>query len=545
MHWRHFAELDAGKVARRKSLRSSVFAESRNKRSPRKSLSPSKNQKMRDSGLHAITAHSLDITLSAPDIPKPEQALVRNEDVHCENTEISTNNVGSLEALQKGANGDNARGTPGSASPGEGVETGAETDPVCSISSSLDNGPNDSASDVSFEGFEDEGEPPQAEKGIAEEIRLIANLAPNVVLVNIEANAETKSDQGPSMQPAREAKSSRGDANLPLIGQPDTLNNSKEGDGISTTLNGAILSFSPGNHDSMADAAIKTLDDNDGGAIGSKAVDVAMRSAKASNDGSQERKTRYGSRISDDTSMLKDFLSRAQAKKAAKAQESAHNLGSASSPRRSPRKILGKLDQNSPASTKIKESISRCNTPPGKVKLGSFDMNQEVEETGPEPPSQRRSARKRPPAPSRTPKEVTPSLIPLRRPDGPEAIKLQKSAVQELAIVTRANTRRNKGQAKMPRVILESLASSESPQESLSKKRKLKAGKTVDWDETLVYYHETTKGKVADEKPKMKRERGLGTVNGTPAGKKSGPDGTGTLLERRATPGKRTRGTAQ
>ncbi|KAL9601956.1 MAG: hypothetical protein Q9219_002180 [cf. Caloplaca sp. 3 TL-2023] len=239
----------------------------------------------------------------------------------------------------------------------------------------------------------------------------------------------------------------------------------------------------------------------------------------------EPRRTRSGTRFSDDTNMLKDFLSRAQARK--HARDTAKSSAAAISPTRSPRKALASLDSNSPLPHKTREVANRAGTPPGKVRLGEMQMDNIEEMMGDASPV-RRSTRKRLPAPAKTALSA-PSFIPVRRADGAEPVVLQKSVAQELALVTRTNTRRNKGQAKPPAVILKSLTGQESEGE-VKGGHVLRSSKCVGWDEKLVYYQDGTIGKakaevlVEEKRPKARRLRGLGTSNGTPAPKRTTAD---------------------
>lgn len=245
---------------------------------------------------------------------------------------------------------------------------------------------------------------------------------------------------------------------------------------------------------------------------------------------SPRRSARSGIRFSDDTSMLKDFLSRAQARKQARdAALTAEPLGTtrSPSPRRSPRKALASLDSNSPSPHGTSEAVNRVRTPPGKVKLGEAhleDMDETVTSTSPV----RRSTRKRLAGPSKT-STGAPSFIPVRRADGTEPVVLPKSVSQELALVTRTNTRRNKGQAKPPAIILKTLGVEEMEEESQGG-HSLRKCKSVGWDQRLVYYHDGTevhadaKVKMEEKRPKARRLRGLGAGNGTPAPKRQTAD---------------------
>ena len=230
-----------------------------------------------------------------------------------------------------------------------------------------------------------------------------------------------------------------------------------------------------------------------------------------------ESRTRSGARFSDDTTLLKDFLHRAQARKAGKVQK---NVSSASDIIASPRKPLAVIDKNSPSPKKSKSRANRLFTPPGKPKVESV-LDGENPLNG--PGSCRRSARTKSPAPSKI-LSGAPSLIPVRRADSTEHVVLQRSDAQELATVTRANTRRNKGHAKPPKLMLESIAP-EVPDTWLDATHPKGSVKAVSWDETLAYFFTTTEGEDEKEKqtkarPKAKRLKGLGATNGTPAPRK-------------------------
>ena len=270
---------------------------------------------------------------------------------------------------------------------------------------------------------------------------------------------------------------------------------------------------------------------------------------------SSPTKKRLMARISDsdDTTMLKAFVSRAQAKKALNAAKSSPTK-EIRTPRRSPRKILGNLDRNSPSPVKQPRQPLKAGKLPGTPRSKSASSvphpEDDEDEISMAPTSQRRSTRKRSPAPPATsictvPDPAGPSRIPFRRPDGSEPVRMQsiRSEAQELALMTRANTRRNKGKAQMPRAILKALTSggaadepavvataaaaaavTATPQRGRPRKYPLK---NVDWDATLVYYPDVKDNKACkgqstrDDKDKKQRIRGLGASNGTPMVKKS------------------------
>ena len=261
---------------------------------------------------------------------------------------------------------------------------------------------------------------------------------------------------------------------------------------------------------------------------------VRMLDPECQNTQSPQMKTRSGARFSDDTNMLKDFLSRAQARKLSKevtlapaSNARAEAAAAAISPRRSQRNALATLDSNSPLPHKPREVGSHPGTPPNKpkaVEVHGEDNNEATRRGSPV----RRSSRKRLPAPVKT-ATGAPSFIPVRRADGTDPVVLQKSVAQELALITQSNTRRNKGQAKPPAVILKSLPV-ELVEDGSKGGHALRSCKTVGWDQKLVYYQDGTEAlvevesKMEEKGPKARRLRGLGSGNGTPAPKRKTAD---------------------
>ena len=231
-------------------------------------------------------------------------------------------------------------------------------------------------------------------------------------------------------------------------------------------------------------------------------------------------KTRSGIRFSDDTSMLKEFLNRAQAKKAAKTPSlTAPDLPKSQiSPRRSPRKALGSQTGHSLSPQKPRNVPNRPGTPPGKPQVDAVDSD-DGEEISAEITSCRRSTRTRLPAPVKG-VPGAPSFIPVRRADGTDPVVLQKSQAQELAMVTRANTRRNKGQSKPPLLALQDLPTETTETASSTTfKRRTTSLKTVGWAEQLASYQDAKAAEEPEEtRPKVRKMRGLGAANnGTPA----------------------------
>ena len=233
------------------------------------------------------------------------------------------------------------------------------------------------------------------------------------------------------------------------------------------------------------------------------------------------QKTRSGAPFSDDTSMLKDFLNRAQARKAArKPLLSAPDAPIPQlSPRRSPRKMHGSQDGHASSPRKSRKTPNRRSSPPGKPKPEAPDSDGDEEQTA-EPASCRRSTRARLPAPAKTPPGA-PSFIPVRRADGTDPVVLQKSQAQELAVTTRANTRRNKGQSKPPLLALQDLPTEVADLEMTAKEGAERV-KSVAWAERLASYRDAKDemDEVEERRPKVRRLRGLGGVNGTPTSKR-------------------------
>ena len=255
---------------------------------------------------------------------------------------------------------------------------------------------------------------------------------------------------------------------------------------------------------------------------------------------SQSRTTRSGTRFSDETSMLREFLNRAQATKAAKTPilSPLDAPKPQVSPRRSPRKALGSHGGGASPPHKVTDVPNRPATPTGRPGSDVLD-SEDADDLAVTPTSCRRSRRTRLPAPAKaTP--GAPSFIPVRRADGADPVVLQKSHTQELAMVTRANTRRNKGQSKPPLMALQDLPV-DTAEVAVSRQR-TETDKAVGWAERLTSYQNAKEGGDAAEeaKPKVRRVRNLGAVNGTPAPKKT----VGAVGASNGTPAPKRRGKA-
>lgn len=231
-------------------------------------------------------------------------------------------------------------------------------------------------------------------------------------------------------------------------------------------------------------------------------------------------RTRSGTRFSDDTNMLKEFLNREKARKAAKElQIPVYTPAPMTSPRRSSRKAPADIAGNSPSPQKPCRIANRPGTPPGEQKLRAIEVD-DPDEVTTGPASCRRSTRTRLFTPAKPTSDV-PSFIPVRRADGVDTIVLQKSLAQELAIVTRSNTRRNKGQSKPPKLTLRTLSAESLDDATITSTRKPNP-KSVSWDEALVSCCNASDSKEGKEekRPKMRKLSSRGAVHSTPAAKK-------------------------
>jgi hypothetical protein len=213
----------------------------------------------------------------------------------------------------------------------------------------------------------------------------------------------------------------------------------------------------------------------------------------------------------DDTDYLHAFLTRAKAKKAAREG--------------SPRKV----DRVPPSPmTRSRAALLPLSTnPPSPKKANKHQQDTtydtDVAETNEAGSPCRRSERIRVPRPQKAP-TVTTSTIPVRRSNGTEFIFLQNTDTAQIALATRTNTKRNKGEAVMPKMKLQALA---QVQKSPFKSPKPRRGKEVSWKDEPTYFgmrddaaEEAGEKRKADSKPSARKVRRLGAANGTPAPKK-------------------------
>lgn len=221
----------------------------------------------------------------------------------------------------------------------------------------------------------------------------------------------------------------------------------------------------------------------------------------------------------DDAEVLNNFLSKAKAKRAAKAamaaqeqttteektaQEEEVAIPNLPTPRS--RRALGELDANSPSPSPQKVASARkaedaSGSPVSKEAVPKEDKakNAPQQEQQPSSPTAtRRSTRTRTPrAPPKSNIPTPQNTLSLRRAKGNEFVFLQRTEAQELALVTRKNTKNNKGNSVLPKYTLQTLSKGQGSAEaspssdSSSGSERSGSGKRVCWnDARLVEYED-------------------------------------------------------
>ncbi|TQB72717.1 hypothetical protein MPDQ_006510 [Monascus purpureus] len=244
----------------------------------------------------------------------------------------------------------------------------------------------------------------------------------------------------------------------------------------------------------------------------------------------------------ENTELLNSFLSKAIAKRAANAvtaiqsiEEPPKGEGPVKEVPTPPptRRALEEMDANSP-SPHLKQQASPCKVDDGD-KPADIDVaadHNDEEQSG--SPVVRRSTRTR--TPRVTPRVTPPSTtIALRRPKGTEFIFRKRTESQELSLTTRKNTRYNKGDAVLPKFVLEALAQQEEDKTCCSENetdqkptRRRSRAKHVTWNEQRLVEYEgeeqlddgsskNEKNKAVDSKVSEKpaKSPGKGKAKGT------------------------------
>lgn len=241
-----------------------------------------------------------------------------------------------------------------------------------------------------------------------------------------------------------------------------------------------------------------------------------VRNLTQAQEGTLVRSALRSSLDGEDAKVLNDFLSKAMAKRAAKAalagSHESDTADKSSSPEDSPdsecatprsRKALEDRDANSPSPVKVQTSPSKGYSLPGDESREDAvnKETQDEDEPAPASPAYRRSARVKAPPANAPPVRNT---ISLRRAKGTEFVFLQRTEAQELALATRRNTRHNRGNSMMPKYALQAMAQEDSSvtdsdiqsqsqadrKTSGSRKATSKSRKNVTWNEERMVEYE-------------------------------------------------------
>lgn len=183
---------------------------------------------------------------------------------------------------------------------------------------------------------------------------------------------------------------------------------------------------------------------------------------------------RMNSLDGEDAALLSEFLSRAQAKRAANAAMAGVGKSEVrqrkegqvtSSPAVQSRRALEELDVNSPSMKSSTSTPVKTDKVPESPDVGApiDDANQLASSPT---VARRRSSRTKPTEQTRSLRPAVPNQIPVRRANGTEFVFLQRTEAQELALTTRKNTRRNKGNALLPRYLLQAIIKQERKDET-------------------------------------------------------------------------------
>ena len=220
-------------------------------------------------------------------------------------------------------------------------------------------------------------------------------------------------------------------------------------------------------------------------------------------------------RVSDDTALLQAFLNRAAENKgsrrmSAAKRESITNRRDSDSVRQalgqavaSPAKtdVLGELDVNSPSPRKTLSSAGAAAmdtsaafdeviNEAAKAAQHDVDVGDETS-VGQRTRRSGRGARRGPATPAAAAPAIGPNKIAIKG-SASEGVVLKRSEAQEMALLTRNNTRKNKGGAILPPLRLTKMGSQLDNAESTDSAAAEKAEGTrgVTWAEQLVEYHQ-------------------------------------------------------
>lgn len=242
----------------------------------------------------------------------------------------------------------------------------------------------------------------------------------------------------------------------------------------------------------------------------------------------------------DDRELLNSFVSRAQAKRAAKAmmQQEVED-DKPSSPEESldgedgtprSRRALETLDTNSPSPVKVPVSPSKGDIIPGdesQERETSTEQADDIANNGSPNPTARRSTRVKVPAVQLP--TTGRNTISLRRAKGNEFIFVQRTEAQRLALATKQHTRQNRGDSISPKYVLEMMANGDYQDATVegndtertgakaSRSRTQTAKKSVSWndarlvefeDDEAVGENSSESEEIKDDAPESTKTRG-------------------------------------
>lgn len=271
-------------------------------------------------------------------------------------------------------------------------------------------------------------------------------------------------------------------------------------------------------HVSSTESSAKTTNESETNVTNAFASETTNSPA-----GTTTQDTSFQSYDHDDTDMLRNFLTRVKANKAANAKDTSQKRKKSlpHSPLRLP---LGDPDgsNDSPSPTQAGDEfdVSLPASSPSKICNQNTPSSFDVDVT--QPRYVRRSGRTKLPVKATL---AALSFIPVRRigREGDKAITLKKNEEKELAALTRVNTRKNKGGALFPADVL--AKKSEEKDDPASRQRALKevfddrllkekrgkSRKSVVWAEELAQY-QIIGGKNPKVKKGVGKEKGKGKV---------------------------------
>lgn len=269
-----------------------------------------------------------------------------------------------------------------------------------------------------------------------------------------------------------------------------------------------------------ADSSIKPHDDLDlpSATVEEKAADESIQQessdketapaqeiVSAEQESTLVRSALRSSLDGEDAELLNNFLSRAKAKRDAKAamavQDDAaeeeektiqEEVAVPDIPTPRSRRVLEELDANSPSpspqKTQAPSPRKAEGPPPSPIRKEIANQDENGQEKQPSSPATRRSTRVR--APPQTTIPAIRNTLSLRRAKGTEFVFLQRTEAQELALTTRKNTRQNKGTSVLPKYALKSLArkpgSSEASPSPDDGSRRTRGAKRVCWNDARL-----------------------------------------------------------